>query len=360
MAARDHAGPRPAPLRRAVAGPRPRRLRRDPGPRRDRPFQRARGVTAPAPDRSPRDRVGRPLTGESGRAKLRPFNPHGTFHPEVTMTRRTLAQLAAIAGLLAGCGGGGSSKPLTESDFCSQKADAECQVTDQCVTEKDACKAKRMTTCTAFVAQAKASGKRVFVPGNIGNCINKTKNVYAKTTEITPSEMADVNDACNYVFQGDGEVNVDMCDVKYDCKDKVICDKGFCAMSKNVTTTCGNPGDICPTGQYCAANASNIMVCMPKGASGDTCSATAPCTEDLRCAESKCTERVGMAGACTSNDDCSSVAPFCDPYAGNKCDKGLSFSAGSTSCGDFGGTSSTGTAGNGGGTAGTGGGAVGA
>ena len=60
-----------------------------------------------------------------------------------------------------------------------------------------------------------------------------------------------MNDACNYVFQGDGEVNVDMCDVKYDCKDKVICDKGFCAMSKNVTTTCGNPGDVCPTGQFC-------------------------------------------------------------------------------------------------------------
>jgi len=261
-----------------------------------------------------------------------------------------------IAGLLAGCGGGGGGKPTTESDFCAQKADAECQVTDQCVTTKDACKAQRMTMCTAFVADAKASKKRVFVPGNIGNCINKTKNVYSKTAPITPTEMADMNEACNYVFQGDGEVNVDNCDVKYDCKDKVICDKGFCAQSKNVTTTCGNPGDTCPTGQFCTANASDVKVCMPKGESGDVCSATAPCLESLRCSGGSCAERVGAAGACTSNDDCSSDAPYCDPYAGNKCDKGLSFAAGSASCADFGGSSSTGTGGSGGGTGGSGGG----
>ena len=124
------------------------------------------------------------------------------------MTRRKLAKVAVIASLLAGCGGGGGGKPTTESDFCAQKADAECQVTDQCVTTKDACKAQRMTMCTAFVADAKASKKRVFVPGNIGNCINKTKNVYSKTAPITPTEMADMNEACNYVFQGDGEVRL--------------------------------------------------------------------------------------------------------------------------------------------------------
>src|SRR5437763_16499777 len=115
-----------------------------------------------------------------------------TFHMSTggsRMTRRKLARVAAIAGLLAGCGGGGSSKPLTESDFCAQKADAECQVTDQCVTEKDACKPKRMTACMMFVAQAKASGKRVFVPGNVGTCVNKTKTYYAKTAPITVSDM---------------------------------------------------------------------------------------------------------------------------------------------------------------------------
>jgi hypothetical protein len=36
------------------------------------------------------------------------------------MTGRRLARFAAMFGLLAGCGGGGSSKPITESDFCAQ------------------------------------------------------------------------------------------------------------------------------------------------------------------------------------------------------------------------------------------------
>jgi hypothetical protein len=212
------------------------------------------------------------------------------------MTRRKLARAATIVGmgvgLLAGCGGGGGGKPLTESDFCAKKADAECQVTDRCVTTKDACKADRLTVCTAFIAAAKADGKRLFVPGNVDACINKTQSVYAKTAPITPTDLADMDDVCQYVFQGKGAVNVDNCETKYDCAGKVICDKTFCAMQKNVTTTCGNPGDTCPTGNTCAPNASGISVCSAKGASGDTCDANTPCVEALRCAAGKCTDRV--------------------------------------------------------------------
>ena len=278
------------------------------------------------------------------------------------MTRRQLAQVAvrtvAITGLLAGCGGGGAGKQPTESDFCAQKADAECQVTDRCVTTKDDCKADRMAVCTAFVAAAKSNGKRVFVTGNIGGCISKTMAVYAKTSPITPKDLADMDDVCQYVFQGDGEVNVDTCQTKYDCAGKVICDKTYCAKQMNVTTTCGNPGDICPAGKYCAPNSSSLLVCTDKGASGDTCDETTPCLEALHCAAGTCTDRVGSAGSCTSSDDCLAAAPYCDPYAGNKCDPGLSFAAGSPSCADYGGSGSgPGTGGTGGGAGGTGGGA---
>jgi hypothetical protein len=276
------------------------------------------------------------------------------------MTRRTLAhvaaQVAAMAGLLAGCGGGGTSKPLTESDFCSQKATAECQVADRCVNDKDACKSERMAMCTAFAANAKASGKRKFVAGNVGACISKVTAVYAKTSPITPKELADMDDVCNYVFQGTGEVALDMCDVKYDCKGKVICDKGFCAMQTNVTAGCGNPGDTCPTGKYCTPNSAGNPTCMERGAKGDPCDATKPCLETLHCAGTMCDDRVMQAGSCTTSDDCAPSAPFCDPYAGNKCDPGLSFSSGSHSCDDFGGNGSTpGTGGSNGGSGGSGG-----
>jgi hypothetical protein len=277
------------------------------------------------------------------------------------MTGRKLARFAAMFGLLAGCGGGGSSTPITESAFCEQKADAECQVTDRCGSTKAACTAERMALCTAFASAAKASGKRFFVAANVGTCINKTTAVYAKTSAITPADTADIDDACNYVFQGTGEVQIAECTVKYDCAGRVICDKGFCANATTnaVNAPCAGPGAVCAAGSYCAPNASGNLVCTAKGMSGAACSATAPCLETLRC-NGTCGERLPMNSACTSNDDCAATAPYCDPYAGNVCFSGLFFAPNSSSCADFGGSSSAGTGGttggSGGGTGGSGGG----
>jgi len=261
-------------------------------------------------------------------------------------------------GLLAGCGGGGSSKPITESDFCSQKADAECQVTDRCGSTKDACKAERMAKCTEFASAAKASGKRFFVAANVGTCINLTTAAYAKTSGITPTDTAGIDDACNYVFQGDGEVQIDACTVKYDCAGRVVCDKGFCAnpTTSAVDTPCAGPGAVCAAGSYCAPNTAGNLVCIAKGTTGMPCSATMPCLETLRCAGT-CGERLPMNSACTSNDDCAATAPYCDPYAGSVCFSGLFFAPNSSSCADFGGSGSpVGTGGSGGGTGGSGGG----
>ncbi|HXT99874.1 MAG TPA: hypothetical protein VN903_02715 [Polyangia bacterium] len=232
---------------------------------------------------------------------------------------------------------GEASAPLTEADFCAMKAAAECQVADRCVTDKDACLTARTKICTMFAAQAKASGKRMFVADNVAVCISKTQALYAKTSPITPAELADMSDACQYVFQGNGRVNVDPCDNKFDCADHVVCDKGFCATPRTVTGACGNPGDGCPTGNYCTQNVTLVYVCMPRGPSGASCDSTTPCLESLRCAGGICTDRLPSASACTSSDDCAPAAPFCDPFANNRCDAGLSFSVGSPSCADYGG-----------------------
>jgi len=272
------------------------------------------------------------------------------------MTRRKLARVAVTASLLAGCGGGGG-KQTTEADFCAQKAAAECQVTGRCVSDMTMCLSQRMDACTQFAADAKASGKRVFVPGNVGDCINKTKSIYAKAN-ITPTDMATLMDACSYVFQGKGAVSLDMCDNKYDCAGKVICDKMFCATSKSVSTGCGNPGDTCPSNQYCAPNMASLLVCTPKGMSGATCDTSTPCIDSLRCSGGSCTDRVKAGDPCLGDFDCPTTAPYCDPFAGNKCDPGLSFSANSPSCAPYGGSSSTGTGGsNAAGAGGSGGGA---
>ncbi len=275
------------------------------------------------------------------------------------MTGRKLARFAAMFGLLAGCGGGGgSSKPVTESEFCAQKADAECQVSDDCLTDPTACKTVRMTKCTEFGVAAKQGNERVFKPENIGLCINSTTNAYAKTTAITPQELNDINDACNYVYQGNAG-KTEACTVNYDCADKThICDKGLCApkVTKNSGELCGNPGEICAAGSSCMMMGATYM-CAPKLAMGMTCGATtAPCLEALRCSGGTCLERVALGLACTTNDDCLPAAPYCNHYAQDRCGLGLSFAEGSASCADFGGTSSTGTGGSGGGTGGSGGG----
>jgi len=271
------------------------------------------------------------------------------------MTGKNLFGAAVLTtltlGLGLGCGGGGGT-PVTEASFCMRKAEAECQVSDRCVSEKAACLAERMMLCTQFASAAKASGKRMFTPGSVDACINKTRSVYSKTGAITPQELADTLDLCNYVFQGIGEVQIAACDVKYDCKGKVICDKGFCAnaTTKSVDQPCGNSGDVCATGSYCTDNEAGNPVCTAKAMTGTTCSATKPCLEALRCSAGTCTDRVVAAMPCTSNDDCATAAPYCDPSAGNRCTQGLLFAPLSPSCADFGG--STGVGGSGGGAAG--------
>jgi hypothetical protein len=271
------------------------------------------------------------------------------------MTRRKLARRAAmvpmVLGLLAGCGGGGNGKPLTEADFCLQVADAECQVSDDCLNDPMACKTERKEACETFSADATASRKRTFKAGNVGLCVDRTKAAYAKTAPISPKELADIADACNYVYQGSA-AKTEACTVNYDCADKShICDKGLCApkATKNSGELCGNPGEICNTGSFCMMMGATYS-CVPKLGSGMTCDATTPpCLENLRCAGGSCIDRVMLGADCTSDGDCGMAAPYCNLYAGGRCSLGLSFAEGAAACDAFGGSGSgPGTGGRGG------------
>jgi hypothetical protein len=271
-----------------------------------------------------------------------------------TMMWKAWGSFAVGAALLAGCGGGGSSTPISESDFCAQKADKECQVpTAKCgnVT-KAACVAQRQALCLTVVAASKTA-PRVFKPGNVPACVAKASATYAKTT-ITPADLADLDNVCAYVFQGNSTT---ACTVKYDCAggvDSKICDKGQCSVKtvKNKTAGCANPGEVCnPADSYCAnAPGAASPTCLPKAAQSEPCSASIPCVPAMRCdgVTGTCVPRAMATESCTVSDDCATAAPFCDPYIGNKCDLGLSFAPGADACSAFGGASS-GTGGSGGG-----------
>ena len=236
--------------------------------------------------------------------------------------------------------GGDGSAPLTEDQFCAEKSDGECQVSAACGLPKDGCRAQRKARCLAFAAASKVP-PRVFRPENARACIDKTNAVYAKTV-IAPADLAAMNDVCSYVFQGDVEKG-QACAVKYDCKDTVICDKGLCAerVQKEAGTSCGNAGEVCGAGQYCMQVSAAAYTCVARRTRGTTCDAATPCLETLRC-NGTCVDRLATGGGCASDDDCAASAPYCDPYAGNRCDVGLIFAPTAiAACADYGGSART-------------------
>src|SRR5262245_6216598 len=118
-------------------------------------------------------------------------------------TRAWLGTVGLLSALLgATCGGGNNSKPITQDEFCSQKADTECQsIAMRCGTSVDSCKATRTTLCMQFSAAA-AVAPRVFRPENVADCLGKTDALYKRTDPLKPSDLATVDEACKYVFQG--------------------------------------------------------------------------------------------------------------------------------------------------------------
>jgi hypothetical protein len=262
-----------------------------------------------------------------------------------------------LAALAAACGGGGSAKPLTTNDFCDMKASAECQVAGICAVQMSDCETARKNDCMTFVSMASVN-PRAFVAGNVGACISITRSVYAKNL-ITPTDLAQVDDTCNYVFQGNVADLADPCTTKYDCKNKSsICDKGKCAppMPKGANAQCSDIGAVCGATQYCKTVGA-VTMCVNKIAANAACDAMNPCDDSkmLACKGGTCASQVGQGMSCAADAECLSTAPYCNPYAGGKCSTGLTFSAGANSCNAFGGTGSVTGFGGSGGTAGAGG-----
>jgi hypothetical protein len=248
------------------------------------------------------------------------------------------ATVTFCTGLVAaGCGGGGSSKPLIVDDFCTQKAQKECQVTVRCATDKTTCETQRRALCMTF-AQATMSPTRPFRPENVAACISETNRVYAKTSPITPTDLASMDDACNYVFQG-SVARDGTCATKYDCTGKVICDRAMrceTQVNKNNGDDCSGAGAVCTQGLYCTGTP--VPRCMAKKVLTNVCDDMNPCIETLRCMGGICAARAMANDPCATDDDCPTTAPYCDPNVGNHCDSGLSFAGGAPSCAAFGGS----------------------
>jgi hypothetical protein len=242
-----------------------------------------------------------------------------------------------------GCSGGGSGGTQTTADFCKQYADAVCQIATACGITMDTCTAYQQSQCEAKATMATAApSKRVFTPGNTGNCIGKLNSAYgASTPIITPAVQAGIDLACGYVFQGPGMVNMDTCTTQFDCagstNGSIICDQAhhLCATSMTVSGTgqCSENGEVCSTNFYCATNTAGISSCTAAGTSSPPSSCTtAPCDSNSYCASGTCMPLLVAGSPCTASSDCAGGG-FCDPYGGSStCDDGIRFAKGSQQC----------------------------
>ncbi len=245
------------------------------------------------------------------------------------MTKVFLFSCGALFVLAAaGCGGG--DKSLSEDQFCVEWAKNECsKVAPKCVFDNAKCEVDQKMACQKFATAAKAtSAKREYRPANSGRCLSAISSVYGSAM-IMASDLANQREACERVFQGEAKAN-ETCVVDFDCEKSLVCDKSICAAKKTVGAgaNCGNPGEYCPVGQYCA-KPMTVFVCAARQGLDKACGADLPCQEKYRCSAGLCKEQFEMSLACTSNQDCKSG--LCDPYS-HVCVPFVSFALGSASC----------------------------
>jgi hypothetical protein len=261
--------------------------------------------------------------------------------------------VSAITGVLGvGCSSAG---PVTQSEFCTQKAQAECGtggqtgggvvgVCDGLTTE--ACVSARTSTCIAETNVAIQNG-RTLNPNNIPACLNAISSAYGNLgfntsqdvpyTAVGPATIAIANVentsqntvfyTCESVYEGNIQAN-QACTSSFDCANGNVCEPAnggakayVCAPAINVADgeSCGSAGSVCQTGDVCVVNKLGEYLCEASSASlggrGDSCSS------DLQCDPSS--------------------AGFCDIYApkganGNTCQLGYQFGLG-YDCEAFGG-----------------------
>lgn len=240
---------------------------------------------------------------------------------------------------LLGCGS--SATPLTEAEYCTEYAKAECDgLVPACYIKDATCNSLRIQACTTDAAAQHSSEQhagRYFLPSNAEACLGKVRAFYSPLSQSQATIALGVNDykamtaACGDVYRG-SIVAYAACPSgeDADCIDGLVCDKGYCGPKKMITQGgCANIGEYCSQGYYCS-NATGAYFCTAKVGQYGACGPSLPCLENLRCtAAGICDVLLDKSEVCSVDQECSTG--FCDPYA-NKCTQYISFADGSSAC----------------------------
>jgi hypothetical protein len=252
----------------------------------------------------------------------------------------TATTLGLLAGVLmftdAGCGGGGgSSAPKSETDFCVAKAEHECEaLAPKCSFAEATCVTARTAACTNVLAPSQRSTVRAFNEDNIADCTRAIDSTLVKDA-ISPADWQKLTDVCNRVWSANRPKGGE-CTSSYDCEENLFCDKGFCASEvvKKAPDFCTTAGEVCAKGEYCEQKSATQFGCLVRAGTGLACGVQPDgkkpvCVESLRCVEAKCVEKLAVQMPCASNDDCQSG--LCEPFA-LKCRAEIRFASDTPAC----------------------------
>jgi hypothetical protein len=227
---------------------------------------------------------------------------------------RNLLTLMAFGGafaLVVACSGTDEDKFGSSDQFCSAKAEAECNnLARKCGASLDACKTKRVSLCNAASGAAVSQG-RSYKSGAVQDCLDKINDVYKdQAADATPTSEAEAATVCDRVFSGSKKER-ENCANTYECDGSLLCSSGVCVNQETVSLNggCANAGQVCETGTYCQQGSAKF--CVAKNKENDACGVDAPCLETLRCVN-RCIPKVTVGQPCDTDDECAVEAPYCD------------------------------------------------
>ena len=251
--------------------------------------------------------------------------------------------VGAISVIAVGCSTAAPTPPDSPvPEFCSDWAKAYCQLSAVCQFDADECATNQTTACNQFADTALASGTRSYNQPNGAACITLLNSTFgANSQSLAVSSLLQVNIACESAFIGNVQQN-QPCTSTYDCASgtNVVCapfvggSGSVCGTvtDKTLGQACGDPGDTCQGGSYCApSTTSGPPTCVATPVLNGTCSAALPCGQGNYCTGAGvCAQQLPTGAACTASSECASS--YCDQYPPAACVTELTFARGSDDC----------------------------
>ncbi len=225
--------------------------------------------------------------------------------------------------------------------FCTDEAQARCQVSTTCGFDAVGCQTYEYTACITNANQVTIAQTRLYNSNNAHACVDALQGVYAAAamnSTVGFQQVQTANEACALVYVGTIPAG-NNCRMDLDCFPGLFCaaknpggNPAVCAAPQPVAQgqSCAAVGSRCEPGTYCGS-VGGAWQCIAGAAAGQPCAEGAYCGASEYCVGATCQPRGGPGAACVSASACDGNDAYCDPYS-SSCAPGLTFQPGNADC----------------------------